>query len=204
MSAPSASRTSPTRRAPDAGGVVLGVFAAVAVAFVVVPLVGAAVTAALPAALAKRFALGASLVTLVLGIAAATPRGLLVPNIKGADQLSLHDLAAALGDLVGTARDGRTPPADLAGGTATITNVGVFGVDTGTPILNPGESGIVCFGAIRRMPWVVGTGASERIEPRWVTTLGVSFDHRLVDGALGSQFLADVAQVLTDPGLSLL
>ncbi|HEU5007022.1 MAG TPA: dihydrolipoamide acetyltransferase family protein [Jatrophihabitantaceae bacterium] len=152
-----------------------------------------------------------------LGIAAATERGLIVPNIKDADQLSLLELAGAIGALTETARSGKTPPADLSGGTLTITNVGVFGVDTGTPILNPGEAGIVAFGAVRRMPWVVvdsegapgSTGAAagrgtERIEPRWVTQLAVSFDHRLVDGQQGSQFLSDVAAVLTDPGLALL
>lgn len=140
-----------------------------------------------------------------LGIAAATPRGLLVPNIKAADRLSLHDLADALGGLVGTAREGRTPPADLAGGTATITNVGVFGVDTGTPILNPGEAVILAFGAVRRTPWVVrGADGSESIEPRWVTQLALSFDHRLVDGELGSKLLADVAALLHDPGTAFL
>ena len=139
-----------------------------------------------------------------LGIAAATGRGLIVPNVKDADRLSLHDLATALTVLTDTARAGRTTPADMSGGTFTITNVGVFGVDTGTPILNPGESGILAFGAIRRMPWVVGSGADERIEPRWVTQLAVSFDHRLVDGQQGSQFLSDVATVLADPGLALL
>ena len=140
-----------------------------------------------------------------LGIAAATPRGLLVPNIKAADQLSLHDLAGALGDLVATARDGRTQPADLSGGTATITNVGVFGVDTGTPILNPGEAAILAFGAVRRMPWVVtAADGSESIEPRWVTQLALSFDHRLIDGELGSMLLADVAALLHDPGTAFL
>jgi 2-oxoisovalerate dehydrogenase E2 component (dihydrolipoyl transacylase) len=144
-----------------------------------------------------------------LGIAAATDRGLIVPNIKDADTLSLHELAQAIGALTDTARSGRTPPADMAGGTITITNVGVFGVDTGTPIINPGEAGIVAFGAVRRMPWVVGSGGSagqggERIEPRWVTQLAVSFDHRLVDGQQGSQFLADLAGILSDPGLALL
>jgi 2-oxoisovalerate dehydrogenase E2 component (dihydrolipoyl transacylase) len=143
-----------------------------------------------------------------LGIAAATGRGLIVPNVKDADRLSLLDLARAVGTLTDTARAGKTSPADMSGGTITITNVGVFGVDTGTPILNPGEAGIVAFGAVNRRPWVVGAGAgsdrTERIEPRWVTQLAVSFDHRLVDGAQGSQFLADVAAVLTDPGLALL
>ncbi len=139
-----------------------------------------------------------------LGIAAATDRGLIVPNIKDADRLSLLELAHALGELTATARTGRTSPADMSGGTFTITNVGVFGVDTGTPILNPGESGILAFGAVRRTPWVVGTGADERIEPRWVTQLALSFDHRLVDGEQGSRFLADVAAILTDPGMAIL
>ncbi|MFN2517798.1 MAG: dihydrolipoamide acetyltransferase family protein [Jatrophihabitantaceae bacterium] len=139
-----------------------------------------------------------------LGIAAATERGLIVPNIKDADTLSLRELAGAIGALTDTARAGRTSPADMAGGSITITNVGVFGVDTGTPILNPGESGIVAFGAVQRMPWVVGSGRDERIEPRWVTQLAVSFDHRVVDGQQGSQFLSDVAAVLRDPGLALL
>jgi 2-oxoisovalerate dehydrogenase E2 component (dihydrolipoyl transacylase) len=139
-----------------------------------------------------------------LGIATATPRGLLVPNIKGAESFSLAELAAALQGVVTTAREAKTQPADLAGGTFTITNIGVFGVDAGTPILNPEESGILCFGQIARRPWVVGNGSDERIEPRWVTTLSVSFDHRLADGAQGSTFLADVAAILSDPALALL
>jgi 2-oxoisovalerate dehydrogenase E2 component (dihydrolipoyl transacylase) len=139
-----------------------------------------------------------------LGIAAATPRGLVVPNIKGADSLSLAELATALSEVVTTAREGKTQPAEMAGGTFTITNIGIFGVDAGTPILNPGESGILCFGRITRRPWVVGDGSEERIEPRWVTTLSVSFDHRLADGAQGSTFLADVAAILADPALALL
>jgi pyruvate dehydrogenase E2 component (dihydrolipoamide acetyltransferase) len=138
-----------------------------------------------------------------LGIAAATPRGLLVPNIKDADRMPLAGLAAALQQMITVAREGRTQPADTSGGTFTITNVGVFGVDAGTPILNPGESGILAIGSISRRPWVVGTGSEERIEPRWVTTLAVSFDHRIVDGEQGSRFLADVAAVLTDPGMAL-
>ena len=135
-----------------------------------------------------------------LGIAAATDRGLVVPNIKDADQLSLAELARAIALLTETARAGKTTPADLSGGTITITNVGVFGVDTGTPILNPGEAGIVAVGAVRKMPWVV----DEQIVPRWVSQLAVSFDHRVVDGQQGSQFLADVAAVLSDPALALL
>ncbi|RLV01635.1 branched-chain alpha-keto acid dehydrogenase subunit E2 [Streptomyces griseocarneus] len=130
-----------------------------------------------------------------LGIAAATPRGLIVPNIKDADAKTLPELATALGELVGTAREGRTSPADMAGGTVTITNVGVFGIDTGTPILNPGESAILAFGAIKLQPWV----HKGEVKPRHVTTLALSFDHRLVDGELGSKVLADIAAVLENP-----
>jgi pyruvate dehydrogenase E2 component (dihydrolipoamide acetyltransferase) len=130
-----------------------------------------------------------------LGIAAATPRGLIVPNIKDAGSLTMPQLAAALAALIGTARDGKTAPADMQRGTITITNVGVFGVDGGTPILNPGESAILCFGAVREQPWVhEGT-----IAIRKVTQLALSFDHRIVDGQLGSEFLADVAGMLADP-----
>ncbi|WP_299444016.1 dihydrolipoamide acetyltransferase family protein [uncultured Phycicoccus sp.] len=138
-----------------------------------------------------------------LGIAAATPRGLVVPNVKDADTMSMRELADAIGALTATAREGRTQPADMAGGTITITNVGVFGVDAGTPILNSGEAAILAFGSVTRRPWVVGTGADERIEPRWVTTLALSFDHRLVDGELGSKYLADVAAILGDPARGL-
>ena len=134
-----------------------------------------------------------------LGIAAATPRGLVVPNVKDADQLSLHELAEAIGTLTATAREGRTQPADMADGTISITNVGVFGVDTGTPILNPGEAAILCLGSVRRMPWV----HKGKVRARWVTQLGLSFDHRLVDGDLGSRFLADIAAVLEHPSKAL-
>jgi len=140
-----------------------------------------------------------------LGIAAATERGLIVPNIKRADRMSLRELAQALADLTATARDGRTSPQSMTGGTVTITNVGVFGVDTGTPILNPGEAAILAMGAIRRTPWVVtDKSGTEVIEPRWVTQLALSFDHRLVDGQQGSQLLSDLAAVLRDPGLAML
>jgi len=139
-----------------------------------------------------------------LGIAAATDRGLIVPNIKNADQMSVRDLAEALTALTETARAGKTAPAQMTGGSITITNVGVFGIDTGTPIINPGESAIVAFGAVRRAPWVVARNGVETLEPRWVTQLAVSFDHRVVDGQQGSAFLADVAAVMADPGLALL
>lgn len=139
-----------------------------------------------------------------LGIAAATGRGLVVPNIPDADRLSFSELSTALDDLVATARAGRTAPSAMAGGTFTITNVGVFGVDAGTPILNPGEAGILALGAIARRPWVVGSGEDERIEPRSVMTLALSFDHRMIDGATGSRFLAMIADLLANPGLALL
>ncbi|MFE5536984.1 dihydrolipoamide acetyltransferase family protein [Streptomyces sp. NPDC056492] len=130
-----------------------------------------------------------------LGIAAATPRGLIVPNIKDAHAKTLGELSTALSELVGTARDGKTSPADMQNGTITITNVGVFGVDTGTPILNPGESAILAVGAIKLQPWV----HKGKVKPRHVTTLALSFDHRLIDGELGSKFLADIAAVLEHP-----
>jgi 2-oxoisovalerate dehydrogenase E2 component (dihydrolipoyl transacylase) len=135
-----------------------------------------------------------------LGIAAATPRGLVVPNIKDAQDLTLLELAQALGDLTAVAREGKTQPAEMSGGTFTITNVGVFGVDAGTPIINPGESAILCFGAIKKQPWVV----DDQIVVRHVTTLALSFDHRHIDGESGSRFLADVAGMVEDPASALL
>ncbi len=130
-----------------------------------------------------------------LGIAVAAERGLLVPNVKGADALPLAGLAQAIDELAATARDGRATPADLAGGTITITNVGVFGVDAGTPILMPGEAAILAFGQVRDLPWVV----SGELAVRKVTTLSLSFDHRIVDGELGSAVLRDVGSMLEDP-----
>ena len=139
-----------------------------------------------------------------LGIAAATPRGLIVPNIKDAHALTMLELAQEIGQLTATAREGRTQPAEMSGGTITITNVGVFGVDSGTPIINPGESAIVCFGAIRKQPWVVtAADGTDEIAIRHVTQLAVSFDHRLIDGELGSRFLSDLAAILEDPAQAL-
>lgn len=132
-----------------------------------------------------------------LGIAAATPRGLLVPNIKDAQELSMKDLARALNRLTLTARDGKTPPADQQGGTFTITNIGVFGMDAGTPIINPGEAGILAMGTISQKPWVV----DGEVRPRYVTTVAGSFDHRVVDGDGMSRFIADVAAILEEPAL---
>ena len=134
-----------------------------------------------------------------LGIAATTPRGLIVPNIKEAQDLSLLELAQAIEKLTITARDGRTKPADMQNGTITITNIGVFGMDFGTPILNPGEVAIMAMGTIRQKPWVV----DGEVRPRMVTTVGGSFDHRVVDGDIISRFVADVASVLEEPALLL-
>ena len=133
------------------------------------------------------------------GVAAATPRGLIVPNIKDADKMSMLELAMALEKLAATAREGKTTPADMANGTITVTNIGVFGVDTGTPILNPGEVGIVALGSIRPKPWVV----DNEILIRQVTTIGATFDNRVVDGDVASRFVQDVASVIEEPALLL-
>jgi pyruvate dehydrogenase E2 component (dihydrolipoamide acetyltransferase) len=130
-----------------------------------------------------------------LGIAVAADRGLLVPNIKNAERLTLPELARALAELAETARAGKATPADLTGGTITITNVGVFGVDAGTPILTPGEAGILAFGQVRDTPWVV----DGQLAVRKACTLSLSFDHRIVDGELGSAVLRDVGAMLEDP-----
>lgn len=134
-----------------------------------------------------------------LGVAAATPRGLVVPNIKESQSMTLLQLAQSLEQLTINARDGKTPAEDMANGTITITNIGVFGMDTGTPILNPGEVGIVALGTIKQKPWVV----DGEVRPRYVTTIGASFDHRVVDGDVCSRFLADVASVIEEPALLL-
>ena len=134
-----------------------------------------------------------------LGIAAATPRGLTVPNIKDADRMSLLELSTALTELTDTARAGKTAPAELSGGTISITNIGVFGIDAGTPILNPGEAAILALGAVRKMPWEY----QDEVALRQVMTLSLSFDHRLVDGEQGSRFLQDLGAMLADPGMAL-
>ncbi|GAA5124258.1 dihydrolipoamide acetyltransferase family protein [Haloechinothrix salitolerans] len=134
-----------------------------------------------------------------LGVAAATPRGLVVPKVRDADEMSLVELAKAIDELTATAREGKTPPEDMLRGTITISNVGVFGADTGTPIINPGESAILAFGAIRDMPWVV----DGEIVPRKVCQLSLSFDHRLVDGQQGSQYIADVGALLANPAMAI-
>jgi 2-oxoisovalerate dehydrogenase E2 component (dihydrolipoyl transacylase) len=130
-----------------------------------------------------------------LGIAVATPRGLMVPNIRDVNSLTLRELADALSGLATRARDGKTAVSELAGGTISLTNIGSFGIDSGTPIINPGEAAILCTGAIRRQPWEF----RGEIALRSVMTLSVSFDHRLVDGAEGSAFLAEIGRILADP-----
>jgi pyruvate dehydrogenase E2 component (dihydrolipoamide acetyltransferase) len=135
-----------------------------------------------------------------LGVAAATERGLIVPNIKDAQAMSLRQLADAMTELVNVAKSGKTPPSDMTGGSFTITNVGVFGVDTGTPILPPGEAAILAFGAVREQPWA----HKGKVKLRQVSTLSLSFDHRIVDGELGSKFLRDVGAFLADPETALL
>jgi pyruvate dehydrogenase E2 component (dihydrolipoamide acetyltransferase) len=130
-----------------------------------------------------------------LGIAVATDRGLMVPNLKEAQTLSLRELCQEIVWLADTARSGSATPTDLRGGTFTISNVGVFGVDIGVPLVNPGEAAILCLGSIRKRPWVFG----DELAVRWITTLGISFDHRMIDGELASRFLATVAGLLEDP-----
>lgn len=134
-----------------------------------------------------------------LGIAVATERGLVVPHVPDAQGMNLRELAGAIGELAGTAREGRTPAELLRGGTFTITNVGVFGVDAGTPLLNPGQSGILAMGAVRRQPWE----HRGKVKLREVMTLAITFDHRVVDGAEGSRFLATVGALLQDPGATI-
>lgn len=134
-----------------------------------------------------------------LGVAAATPRGLIVPNVKEAQSMTMVELATALEQLTLVAREGRTQPAEMQNGTITVTNIGVFGMDTGTPILNPGEVAIVALGTIKQKPWVV----DGEVRPRFVTTIGASFDHRVVDGDVASRFLADVASIIEEPALLL-
>lgn len=134
-----------------------------------------------------------------LGIAAATPRGLVVPNIKDADLLAAPDLGRAINRLTDVAREGKTQPAEQTGGTFTITNIGPFGIEGGTPIINPGESAILAFGTVKKQPWVVSVDGEDRLAVRDVCTLSLSFDHRHIDGATGSAFLSDIAAAMTDP-----
>jgi pyruvate dehydrogenase E2 component (dihydrolipoamide acetyltransferase) len=135
-----------------------------------------------------------------LGIAAATPRGLVVPVLRDAQASGLAELARRIAELAETARAGRTAPADLSGSTITISNVGVFGVDAGTPILNPGEAAILAVGQVAKRPWELDGG----IALRSVTTLSLSIDHRVLDGEQGSRFLAAIGRTLSDPATAFL
>lgn len=139
-----------------------------------------------------------------LGIAAATPRGLMVPVVRGAQDMNLHELATELTRIIAVAKEDRLTPADYSGGTFSISNVGVFGLDAGTPVVNRTESALLVLGTVARRPWVVGEGDDEQIVPRWVTTMSLGFDHRLVDGEQGSTFLHDVAEILAEPDTALL
>jgi 2-oxoisovalerate dehydrogenase E2 component (dihydrolipoyl transacylase) len=132
-----------------------------------------------------------------LGIATDTPSGLLVPNIKDADTLGVLDLSRELARVTGLARERKAGPADLTGGTITITNVGGFGVETGTPVINKPECAILATGLIAERPWVV----DGRLAVRELMTASVSFDHRVVDGAYAARFLAHLRDLLEDPAL---
>jgi 2-oxoisovalerate dehydrogenase E2 component (dihydrolipoyl transacylase) len=136
-----------------------------------------------------------------LAVATATPRGLLVPVVRDADRLDLRELASTIADLAERARQGTTTPHDTSGGTISVTNIGIFGMDSGTPIIPPGQSAILALGTVGRRPWVVERHGTEVLEPRWVSTLALSFDHRIVDGQQASAYLADVAQSLRDPAM---
>ncbi|MFV0374873.1 dihydrolipoamide acetyltransferase family protein [Microbacterium sp.] len=134
-----------------------------------------------------------------LGIAVSTERGLLVPHIPAAQRMSLTELSDALGALTRSAREGTVSPRHLTGGTFSITNFGVFGIEAGTPILNPPEAGILGVGAVARRPWE----HRGKVKLRSVMTLSLSFDHRLIDGEGGAAFLRDVGDVLENPARAL-
>ncbi len=136
-----------------------------------------------------------------LAVATATPRGLLVPVVRDADRLDLHELATTIAGLADRAREGTTTPHDTSGGTISVTNIGVFGMDSGTPIIPPGQSAILALGAVARRPWVVERDGEEVLAPRWVSTLALSFDHRIIDGQQASAYLADVSLSLRDPAI---
>lgn len=132
-----------------------------------------------------------------LGIATDTQTGLLVPNVKDADMLGILDLAREIGRVSGLARERRAGVADLTGGSITITNVGGFGVETGTPIINKPECAIIATGLIAPRPWVV----DGELAVRQLMTTSVSFDHRIVDGAYAARFLATLRDLMEDPVL---
>jgi len=132
-----------------------------------------------------------------LGMAAALPDGnLIVPVIKNADQLNLVGMTKQVNDLAGRARDGKLAPDDIQGGTYTVTNVGTFGSIMGTPIINQPQVGILALGAIRKVPAVIETPEGDFIGIRYKMYLSHSYDHRVVNGALGGQFVKSVKDYL--------
>ena len=132
-----------------------------------------------------------------LGMAAALPNGnLIVPVIKNADQLNLVGMAKAVNDLGNRAKAGKLKPDDTQGGTYTVTNVGTFGSVFGTPIINQPQVGILALGAIRKVPAVIETPEGDFIGIRQKMFLSHSYDHRVVDGALGGSFVKRVAEYL--------
>ena len=132
-----------------------------------------------------------------LGMAAALPGGnLIVPVIKNADQLNLVGMTKAVNDLAARARDNKLKPDDIQGGTYTVTNVGTFGSIMGTPIINQPQVGILALGAIRKVPAVIETADGDFIGIRYKMFLSHSYDHRVVNGALGGQFVKAVADYL--------
>lgn len=169
----------------------------------------AAVCRALPSAVARTPAANAHFdaeaaaidvfAQVVPGIAVATERGLMVASLPELDTFDGPGLTARIAELAARAREGTLTPQELTGSTLTVTNVGVFGVHGGTPILNPGQSTILALGAVRTQPWE----HRGEVALREVVTLTVSFDHRVLDGAEASRFLLDVAEVLADPALLL-
>ena len=132
-----------------------------------------------------------------LGMAAALPDGnLIVPVIKNADQLNLVGMAKAVNDLAGRARENKLKPDEIQGGTYTVTNVGTFGSVFGTPIINQPQVGILALGAIRKVPAVIETPEGDFIGIRYRMFLSHSYDHRVVNGALGGMFVKRVAEYL--------
>ena len=136
-----------------------------------------------------------------IGIAVDTKAGLLVPVIRDCDRLSLSDVARRSSDLITRARERRCSADELSGGTFSITNLGAFGIDAFTPIINTPQTAVLGIGAIRREAVVL---QDDRIEPRDLLTLSLTFDHQVVDGAPAAQFLQDLANSIENPAAMLL
>jgi pyruvate/2-oxoglutarate dehydrogenase complex dihydrolipoamide acyltransferase (E2) component len=138
-----------------------------------------------------------------IGIAADTPNGLLVPVIRDAAQRTLREMQDEISRLAGAAREGRLGPSDMSEAAFTISNVGPQGVERVAPLVDPPQTAILGMGAASRRPAVVRSGGSEAVQPAWMLTLVLSFDHRFVDGAPAARFLAALAAALGDPGMLL-